>query len=87
MRTRELQQGYIQIQHNGESFDDERMFDLILNSSYMHLDDEKSEKYESLTEHGKQLGRHQFLSYMYIEINTILNLANCIALILESEIV
>ena len=84
-RKKELNKSIVQINHDGDNYSDESMFDLILNSGYFHLDDNKSLTYEKLPEIGKRLGNYQFLSYLYIEIITILNLYNCVGLILEVE--
>lgn len=81
-RKSDLRAGFIKIKHFDQTFNEEQMFDLILNSGYMHLDDEKKEKFEKLDEHGKKLGRHQFLSYIYVEVVAILNLHNCVGLLL-----
>jgi len=84
-RKRDLKMGFIQIQHDGQDFTDEKMFNLILNSKYMHLDDDKNVTFEKLDEHGKKLGRHQFLSYIYVEMLAIQNLLNCVGLLLEED--
>ena len=84
-RKRDLRKGFIQIQHEGQNFNDEKMFALILNSEYMHLDDDKSVTFGKLDEHGKKLGRHQFLSYMYIQIVAIQNLLTCVGLLLAED--
>ena len=51
----------------------------------MHLDDDKNVTFEKLDEHGKKLGRHQFLSYIYVEMLAIQNLLNCVGLLLEED--
>lgn len=81
-RKRELKKGFIQMQLDGQDFNDEKMFNLISNSKYFHLNDEKNATFEKLDEHGKKLGRHQFLSNIYIQIVAIRNLHNCVGLLL-----
>ena len=70
---------------DGTEYNEKEMFDLILNSEYMHLDENKAEAFKKLTDLGKEVGFLQFLKYIHQEVSTISKLHNAVALILEEN--
>ena len=78
-----LKNSPISLTVDNTKYSDEKIYDLISNSEYFHLDDQKSREIEKIPLDGKEILRYKFMNYIILEITVIVNLKQAVTLLLK----